>query len=30
MRSVRRHGGNVYNLLLRDISAKMSAQERMR
>jgi PAS domain S-box-containing protein len=25
MTGVRRHGGNVYNLLLRDISAKMSA-----
>ena len=30
MTGVRRHGGNIYNLLLRDIAAKTPAQERMR
>ena len=30
MTGVRRHGGNIYNLLLRDITAKTPAQERMR
>jgi hypothetical protein len=30
MTGVRRHGGNVYNLLLRDISAKIRAEEGMR